>query len=204
MKPLAKPFIRAFFALLASALFATAHAQQNDGEEMASAIYAGGCFWCIEADFEKLDGVIEAISGYSGGALENPTYEQVSYTKTGHYEVVKVIYDPEKISYRQLTDYFFRHIDPFDAKGQFCDKGSSYLSAVFVDNEQERAIAENVKQQGETLLGKKFVTPILDRAIFWPAEDYHQDYYKKNPRRYKFYRTSCGRDARVRRIWGKH
>ncbi len=203
MNRLAKPVFLPLIALLASALLGIAHAQQDEGADMASAIYAGGCFWCIEADFEKLDGVVEAISGYSGGTLENPSYEQVSHTETGHYEVVKVIYDPQVVSYRELTDYFFRHIDPFDAKGQFCDKGSSYLSAVFAANGEERAIAEKVKQQGEALLGKNFVTPVLDRAVFWPAEDYHQDYYKKNPRRYKFYRTSCGRDARVKRIWGK-
>lgn len=173
-----------------------------DGSSPATAIFAGGCFWCMEKDFEKLDGVFSVVSGYSGGDLENPTYEQVSHKKTGHREAVKVYYDPAVISYRALTSYFFRHIDPFDSKGQFCDKGSSYLSAVFVANETERAIAQEVKAEGEKLLGKMFFTPILPAKPFWAAEAYHQDYYKKSPLSYGYYRAGCGRDARVRQIWG--
>ena len=176
----------------------------KDLSAYATAIFAGGCFWCVEADFEKLDGVVEAVSGYSGGDLENPTYDQVSHTNSGHLEVAIIYYDPSVVSYRQLVNYFFHHIDPYDNRGQFCDKGPSYKTAVFVANDKERAIAKAVKTALEDQQGKDFYTPIRDRKTFWPAEDYHQDYYKKNPRRYGSYRAGCGRDARIRRIWGKH
>ena len=166
-------------------------------------ILAGGCFWCMESDFEKLEGVSDVISGFTGGTLINPTYRG---DHTGHYEAVEITYDPEKVSYSELLDYYWVNIDPFDDKGQFCDKGPSYLSAIFVANEQERLQAEKSKQAvAEQFPGVKIATPILETSIFYPIkgkESYHQDYYKNNPIRYKAYRWSCGRDKRLREIWG--
>ncbi|GGB54911.1 peptide methionine sulfoxide reductase MsrA [Oceanisphaera marina] len=167
------------------------------------AILAGGCFWCMEADFEKLEGVTDVISGFTGGVLKNPTYKG---NHQGHYEAVEITYDPEKVSYKDLLDYYWVNIDPFDDKGQFCDKGTSYLSAIFVANEQERTIAEQTKADVAMMFpNKNVVTPILDASIFYPIkgdESYHQDYYKKSPIRYKAYRWSCGRDARLKALWG--
>ena len=167
------------------------------------AIFAGGCFWCMEADFEKLDGVKEAISGFTGGKLENPTYNG---NHQGHIEAVKVIYDSDKISYWQLLEHYWVNIDPFDAQGQFCDKGPSYRSAIFVANEQQRQQAEASRQKVvKRFPDKKVVTPIREASRFWPIkgeESYHQDYYKKSPLRYKFYRLTCGRDSRLEEIWG--
>ncbi len=167
------------------------------------AIFAGGCFWCMESDFEKLEGVSEVISGFTGGTLENPTYNG---NHDGHYEAVEVIYDPSIVSYTELLEYFWVHIDPFDAQGQFCDKGFSYLSAIFVSNEEERKLAETSKQKViDEFPNEKVVTPILDTTIFYPIagkESYHQDYYKNNPLRYKYYRWNCGRDQRLEQIWG--
>ncbi len=168
------------------------------------AIFAGGCFWCVESDFEKLEGVSEAVSGFTGGTLENPTY---SGNHQGHYEAVEVTYDPSIVSYEQLLDYFWRHIDPFDARGQFCDKGFSYLSAIFVADQNERELAEKSKQKvANQFPDQTVVTPILDASTFYPIagdESFHQDYYKKNPVRYKYYRWNCGRDQRVQEIWGE-
>lgn len=168
------------------------------------AIFAGGCFWCVESDFEKLEGVSEAVSGFTGGTLKNPTY---SGNHKGHYEAVEVTYDPNIVSYQQLLDYFWRHIDPFDAKGQFCDKGFSYLSAIFVNNKEQRELAEKSKQKVAELFPDQTVaTSILEASIFYPIagkESFHQDYYKKNPLRYKYYRWNCGRDQRIQEIWGK-
>lgn len=167
------------------------------------AILAGGCFWCMEADFEKLEGVTDVISGFTGGVLKNPTYNG---NHEGHYEAVEVTYDPDKISYKDLLGYYWVNIDPFDDTGQFCDKGTSYLSAVFVANEEERNIAEQTKADVAIMFpNKKVVTPILDASVFYPIkgdEIYHQDYYKKSPIRYKAYRWSCGRDARLNALWG--
>ncbi|MFO8025880.1 peptide-methionine (S)-S-oxide reductase MsrA [Thiohalophilus sp.] len=168
------------------------------------AIFAGGCFWCMEADFEKLNGVSEVISGFTGGELLNPTYKG---NHEGHYEAVRVIYDPEVVSYQDLLDYYWINIDPFDDQGQFCDKGDSYLSAIFVANAKQRRLAETSRQKVvEQFPDKKVVTPILEAGKFWPIkgkESYHQDYYKKSPLRYRFYRLSCGRDNRLEDIWGK-
>lgn len=175
-------------------------AQPTDGGQTATAVFAGGCFWCVESDFEKLNGVKAAVSGYSGGDLENPTYE----THEGHLEAVEVTYDPAVVSYGQLVDYLLRHIDPIDAGGQFCDRGSSYTSAIFVADDEERAAAEAAVAEAEKSLGEKIATPIRARGTFWIAEDYHQDYYKKNSLKYHFYRTACGRDARVKKLWGGH
>ncbi len=167
------------------------------------AVFAGGCFWCMESDFEKVEGVSEVISGFTGGTLENPTYNG---NHKGHYEAVEVIYDPEVVSYQQLLDYFWVHIDPFDARGQFCDKGFSYLSAIFVANSSERKLAEQSKQKvTEQFPDQEVVMPILDTSSFYPiagAESYHQDYYKNNPLRYKYYRWNCGRDQRLLEVWG--
>jgi len=167
------------------------------------AIFAGGCFWCMEADFEKLDGVSEVISGFTGGTHPNPTYKG---DHDGHYEAVEVIYDPKLISYKELLDHFWVNIDPFDAFGQFCDKGPSYLSAIFVSNETERKLAEVSKQKVvKQFPDKKVITPILETSTFHPIsgdEIHHQDYYKKNAFRYKYYRWGCGRDQRLKEIWG--
>jgi peptide-methionine (S)-S-oxide reductase len=169
----------------------------------ATAIFAGGCFWCIEADFEKLPGVIGAESGYTAGKTANPTYQQVSAGSTGHTEAIRISYNPAKVSYQQLVDYFWRHIDPTVKDRQFCDVGSQYRSGIYWQNETERKIAEASR---DTLLksGKlsRVFTEIAAASAFYPAEEYHQDYYKKNPIRYTYYRKSCGRDARVHEIWG--
>ena len=166
-------------------------------------VLAGGCFWCMESDFEKLEGVTDVISGFTGGTLKNPTYNG---NHDGHYEAVEITYDPNKISYNELLDYYWVNIDPFDDRGQFCDKGSSYLSAIFVANEKEQKIAEQSKRQvAAQFPDNKVVTPILDASVFYPIkgkESYHQDYYKNNPIRYKAYRWNCGRDKRLKAIWG--
>ncbi len=167
------------------------------------ATFAGGCFWCMEADFEKLEGVSEVVSGFTGGTLKNPTYNG---NHTGHYEAVEVEYDPDVISYQQLLDYFWVNIDPFDDKGQFCDKGFSYLSAIFPANAEERKLAEASKiKVMEKFIGQRIVMPILDKTTFYPIqgdEAYHQNFYKTNAVRYKYYRWSCGRDKRLKEIWG--
>lgn len=168
-----------------------------------TAIFAGGCFWCMESDFEKLEGVTDVVSGFTGGDIPNPTY---TGNHEGHYEAVEVTYDSEVVSYQDLLDYYWVHIDPFDAKGQFCDKGTSYLSAIFVSNAAERKLAENSKQKViEQFPDQQVVTPILNTSTFYPIagnESFHQDYYKNNPLRYKFYRWNCGRDQRLYEIWG--
>ena len=166
-------------------------------------ILAGGCFWCMESDFEKLEGVTDVVSGFTGGTLKNPTYNG---NHKGHYEAVQITYDPDKVSYRELLAYYWVNIDPFDDKGQFCDKGSSYLSAIFVANATEKEIAEQSKREvAAKFPDKKIVTPILNASVFYPIkgdESYHQDYYKKSPVRYKIYRWNCGRDKRLKEIWG--
>jgi peptide-methionine (S)-S-oxide reductase len=172
--------------------------------DAATAVFAGGCFWCIEADFEKLPGVYDAESGYAGGTHKNPTYEQVSAGGTGHTEVVRVYYDPKKVSYQKLVDYFWRHIDPTVKDRQFCDGGNQYRSAILYQNDAEKTVAEASKAALEKS-GRfaKIFTEIIPVGTFYSAEEYHQDYYKKNPIRYKYYRTACGRDARVKEVWGK-
>jgi peptide-methionine (S)-S-oxide reductase len=172
-------------------------------QRLATAVFAGGCFWCVESDFDKLKGVVDTVSGYTGGRTDNPTYKEVSREDTGHYEAVKVTYDPTVVSYAQLTDYFLRHVDPTDADGQFCDRGESYRTAIFVARDGERTAAEAALVKAEKEIGQDVVTPVIKAAKFFPAEDYHQDYYKKNPVKYKYYRTACGRDARVKEIWNK-
>jgi peptide-methionine (S)-S-oxide reductase len=167
------------------------------------AIFAGGCFWCMESDFEKLDGVTDVISGFTGGKLKEPTY---GGNHKGHYEAVEITYDPSKVTYQGLLDHYWVNIDPFDGRGQFCDKGFSYLSAIFVGNDTERKMAEASKQKViRQFPDQKVVTPILKTSIFYPIkgdESYHQDYYKNNSVRYKLYRWRCGRDQRLKEIWG--
>lgn len=194
--------MRRFIALLALAFAALATPAGAQTPQTASVILAGGCFWCMEPPYDKTDGVISTISGYSGGKSVKPTYEQVSSGSTGHIEVVKIEYDPAKVSYEKLLEIFWQNIDPLDAGGQFCDKGSQYRSAIFFGNEKEKALAEASKQQIAGKLGQAVVTDILPAAEFYPAEDYHQDYYMKNALKYKFYRYSCGRDARLETLWG--
>ena len=187
---------RILFLLTLSLLFAT-HALAD------KTILAGGCFWCMESDFEKLDGVTDVVSGFTGGTLKAPTYNG---NHKGHYEAVEITYDPNQVSYQQLLDHYWVNIDPFDDRGQFCDKGHSYLAAIFVANETERAIAEESKSKVVAMFSDlTVVTPILDASIFYPikgSESYHQDYYKNNPIRYNAYRWNCGRDQRLRSIWG--
>lgn len=183
--------------LLAAILAGNVHAQR------ATAVFAGGCFWCMEPPFEKLDGVVSVVSGYIGGVTKNPTYEQVSAGHTGHYEAVLVTYDPKRVSYAALLDVFWRNIDPTDANGQFCDKGDQYRSAIFFGNPAERQLAEQSKLKVGQTKRWKVATAVLPRGPFYLAESYHQDYSKKNPVRYKFYRFNCGRDHRLEQLWGK-
>ena len=180
----------------------------------AEVTVAGGCFWCIEADFENLDGVSKAVSGFSGGITANPTYKQVTGGGTGHYEAVRVTYDPEKLSLDALYTFFFRAIDPTDAGGQFCDRGDSYRSAIFIHSADQKAAAEAAKTKAEQELGQSIVTPIVEASTFYAADSYHQDYYKSDQlvitrfgplakkTAYKRYRAACGRDARIQALWG--
>jgi peptide-methionine (S)-S-oxide reductase len=172
--------------------------------EPARAIFAGGCFWCVEAAFDEVPGVIATNPGYTGGTLPNPTYEQVSAGGTGHAEAVEVRYDPERTSYRQLLAVFWRNIDPHDANGQFCDHGNQYRSAIFVVDAEQRQLAEESLRALATsgLLSGPIVTQITDAGPFYAAEEYHRDYHLKNPARYKFYRWNCGRDQRLKALWG--
>ncbi len=182
--------------------------------ETAKAVVAGGCFWCVESDFESVQGVKSVVSGFTGGTLENPTYEDVSAGGTGYYEAVEIRYDPDKISYADLMVLFLRSVDVTDAGGQFCDRGDTYRTAIFVSNKAEKAVAQAAIGDAEAALGQKVVTPVLAASAFWPADAYHQDYYrqdeivitrrgpKSKANAYKFYREACGRDARTRELWG--
>ncbi len=168
----------------------------------AVATFAGGCFWCMEPPFDKLDGVKSTTSGYTGGTVKNPTYQQVSAGGTGHTEAVRVVYDPAKVTYAKLLDVFWHNIDPLTADAQFCDTGNQYRSAIFFHDESQRKLAETTKKALTTRFGKPVVTEIAPAATFYPAEDYHQDFYTKNPTKYKFYRWNCGRDQRLKTVWG--
>lgn len=199
--------------IVATVFFAYHQAMSTDGkmdqqmnaksQNTGSAVFAGGCFWCTESDFEKVDGVIEAISGYTGGHVNKPTYKQVSRGGTGHIEAVKVVFDPAKISYENLLEIFWQHVDPTDPGGQFVDRGPQYRSAIFYANETEKRMAEISKQRLATSgrFSEPIVTEILSLGEFYPAEEYHQDYYKKNPIRYKFYRSGSGRDQFLKKAW---
>lgn len=165
-----------------------------------TAFFAGGCFWCMESDYQDVEGVSDVISGFTGGTLENPSYKG---NHEGHYEAIRVTYDPQVISYRELLDLFWVSIDPFDNAGQFCDKGFSYRSAIFTAGAEERALAQQTRDAvSERFSGRQVFTEILDAGKFWPVEEYHQDYYLKNPLRYKYYRWNCGRDRRLEELWG--
>jgi len=179
--------------------------EKSDEREIESAVFAGGCFWCTESDFEKVDGVIEVISGYTGGQKENPTYTEVSSGGTGHAEAALVRYDPKKVSYEKLLEVFWRHIDPTDPGGQFADRGTQYRSAIFYKNEIQRQLAEKSKQdlQASGRFERPIATQIVPLTRFYPAENYHQDYYKKNPIRYNWYRSGSGRDSFLKKAWEK-
>ena len=175
----------------------------SEPQKQVTAIFGGGCFWCVEADFDKVPGVLSTTSGYIGGSVPNPTYQQVSAGGTGHSEVVRVVYDPSKVSYRDLLAFFWRNIDLLTANAQFCDKGSQYRSAIFyLDDEQKRLADISKAEMAQRFKPRPVVTEIASAMEFYPAEDYHQDYYRKNELKYKFYRWSCGRDGRLEELWG--
>jgi peptide-methionine (S)-S-oxide reductase len=197
----------AWFALACCVVWGSAYAQQKAGSAPATAkaTFAGGCFWCMEPPYDKLPGVISTISGYMGGKTRNPTYEQVSSGTSGHAEVVQVEYDPSKVSYEKLLEVFWHNVDPTQRDGQFCDHGSQYRTAIFYHNEEQRKLAEASKaslQKNKPFKGE-IVSEISAAPEFYRAEEYHQDFYKKNPTRYKLYRTGCGRDARLQALWGR-
>ncbi|APF37917.1 peptide-methionine (S)-S-oxide reductase MsrA [Chelatococcus daeguensis] len=190
------------FLSLALVFGAPAAAVAQDGEGGASAIFAGGCFWCMEPPFDAVPGVTATISGYIGGRTPNPTYNEVSSGRTGHKEAVRVVYDPSRVTYEQLLAIFWRNIDPHDARGQFCDRGDQYTSAIFVASPEQRQAAEASLRAVSARLNGRVVTEILPAATFHPAEDYHQNYYRKNAAKYKYYRFACGRDRRLEEVWG--
>jgi peptide-methionine (S)-S-oxide reductase len=197
--------LRILFGLAISlGLVASAVAQAPAAPKQAVATFAGGCFWCVEADFDKVDGVIGTTSGYIGGKTANPTYEQVVSGTTGHAEAVEIAYDPAKVSFAKLLDVFWRNIDPLVKDRQFCDSGSQYRSAIFFHGEEQQRLAEESKKKVAVRFApRQIYTQIAAAGPFYKAEDYHQDYYKKNPLRYKFYRLNCGRDNRLEELWGK-
>ena len=196
------------FALFVAALILAGFAPRSvlaaAGDDLAVATFAGGCFWCVESDFDTVPGVVETISGYTGGTVANPGYKQVTEGGTGHREAVQIRYDPKQVSYERLLHIFWRSVDPTDGGGQFCDRGESYQTAIFAGNDEERRLAEASKEALEqsAVLDAPVVTPIEPAKEFYLAEGYHQDYYTKNPVRYWFYRFSCGRDSRVQQVWG--
>jgi peptide-methionine (S)-S-oxide reductase len=198
----------ALAALGGLALATGAHSQSSTTEQPVSAagetqtaIFAGGCFWCVEKDFDHVDGVLQTVSGYIGGRLPNPTYQ--THVGSGDREAVEITYDPSVVTYEELTHSFFRTVDPLDGGGQFCDRGHSYSTAIYVLDEDQRVIAEAAAAAASEALGETVATEIVDAPRFWPAEDYHQNYYQKNPLRYQFYRASCRRDRTVEARWGE-
>ncbi len=194
--------------LLAQTLSFTAEKPMTPTQKPKTEIatFAGGCFWCMQTPFDRTKGVISTVVGYTGGSRKNPTYEEVCSETTGHMESIQITFDPAVISYPQILEVFWRQIDPTDPDGQFCDKGESYRSAIFYHGDEQKKQAEASKtalEKSGKFGSKKLVTPVIAAAEFWPAEDYHQAYYKKNPVRYKFYRFNCGRDQFLEKIWGK-
>ena len=202
---IAAVFFAAFGAIGGGAVAAegNASAPAAKGEEIAT--FAGGCFWCVESDFDSVPGVLRTLSGYTGGALIDPTYKLVTAGGSGHLEAVRIFFDPKKVSYRALLEIFWRSVDPTDDGGQFCDRGESYKTAIFANTAEQKRLAEASKRGLERsgVLKQPIVTPILTAGPFYPAEDYHQDFYRKSALRYKIYRYGCGRDARIRKLWGK-
>ena len=172
-----------------------------DGDR-AVAVFAGGCFWCVESEFDDLEGVFSAVSGYTGGPEQQPTYSQVSSKQTGHVEAVRVVYDPKVVSYLELAELFWHNIDPFQTDGQFCDRGKPYLSAIFYADESQRAVAESPRAAVAKRFGRDVYTPVRAATTFWAAEEYHQDFHHKSPVHYQSYRSGCGRDRRLAELWG--
>ena len=191
-------------SLIAACLLAAGLTGASAEGKTAKAIFAGGCFWCVEADFDKVPGVISTTSGYTNGTVKNPTYKQVSAGGTGHAEAVEIVYDPDKVSYAKLLDVFWRNIDPLVKDKQFCDSGDMYRTAVFYLDDEQKKLADESKKKVEAKFAPRTVyTEITKADTFYKAEDYHQDYYKKNEARYNFYRWNCGRDQRLEQLWGK-
>ena len=176
---------------------------EANAPETEIATFAGGCFWCMEPPFDKMDGVLRTTSGYIGGRIKNPTYKQVSSGSTGHLEALEVEYDPQKVTYDQLLTLYWHNVDPTQKDGQFCDHGSQYRTAIFYHSDEQQQLAKSSKQKKEEELGRTLFTELIKASDFYHAEDYHQDYYTKNPTKYKFYRWNCGRDAQLNRIWGE-
>ena len=200
--------------MIAMAVAFAMHCTSVQAKDIQVATVAGGCFLCVESDFESVPGVVDVVSGYTGGTTRNPTYKQVTRGGSGHYEAVEITYDADQISYDEILRLFFRSVDPTDAGGQFCDRGESYRTAIFVSSASEKAAAEAAKAEAQAELGQTIVTPILDAARFYKAEAFHQDYYKRSDfvltrrgpktmeQAYKFYRNACGRDKRIEQLWG--
>ncbi|MDZ7792018.1 MAG: peptide-methionine (S)-S-oxide reductase MsrA [Xanthomonadales bacterium] len=189
---------------LATAIFLTAGpAAAQDADQLERATFAGGCFWCMEPPYDKIDGVVETISGFSGGHVVDPSYRQVVQGGTGHLEVVQVVYDPDKVDYRRLLEAYWPNVDPFDGGGQFCDRGESYRPAIFVHDERQERLARETLETRQAGFDQPFEVTIEPFEAFYPAEDYHQNYYRKNPVRYKYYRWRCGRDDRLEAVWGE-
>ena len=189
-------------AIAAALLLAVANVGVQ-AQELKTATFAGGCFWCVESDFDHVTGVVKTISGYTGGIIPNPTYKQVASGGTKHREAVQIVYDSSQVSYAELLTAFWHSIDPTDPGGQFCDRGYSYRTAIFVSDGEQRHLAEASKRAAEEELKTTIVTPIETAGPFFPAEAYHQDYYKKSPLRYRYYRWACGRNQRVKELWGE-
>jgi peptide-methionine (S)-S-oxide reductase len=199
------PVLLAVLGIVAGEQSTVHEGQAAESGTMAKAYFAGGCFWCMEEAFEKVDGVLDVLSGYMGGSVKNPSYEDVSAGRTGHAESVEVRYDPRKLTYPQLLEVFWRNVDPVTPEAQFCDHGNQYRAAIFYQGEEEKRLAEESKRAIEQ--SKQFSTPIATQVTaaseFYPAEEYHQDFYKKNPFRYKYYKFTCGRAQRLEALWGK-
>ena len=186
----------------AAAITAAPETKAQGAADTETAVFAGGCFWCVEEAFDEVAGVTETVSGYTGGHVENPTYSDVTEETSGHQEAVRVRYDPAKVTYAELLDVYWRNVDPFDPAGQFCDKGDSYRAVIFVSGDEQRKLAEASKQAVEKRFEREVATAIQPATTFWPAEDYHQNYHNTNPLAYKFYKWNCGRAQRLEQVWG--
>ncbi len=199
------PALRITALVLIIVYLVSGPAPKAAAENLEVATFAGGCFWCVESDFDTVPGVVGTLSGYTGGILIDPTYRQVTAGGTGHYEAVQISFDPQQVSYAELLKIFWRSVDPTDGGGQFCDRGESYRTAIFANSPEQKKLAEASRQRLEEsgILDRPIVTPIESAGPFYPAEDYHQDYYQKNPFRYRLYRGRCGRDSRVQAVWGE-
>ncbi|MFW5926959.1 MAG: peptide-methionine (S)-S-oxide reductase MsrA [Wenzhouxiangella sp.] len=198
--------LRACLMALVTAMLTTSMAGAQSEDNLRRATFAGGCFWCMEPPYDEVEGVIETISGFSGGEVENPSYEQVVRGGTGHLEVVQVVYDPGKVDYERLLEIYWHNVDPLDGEGQFCDRGESYRPAIFVHDERQARLAEASRDRlaASGRFDEPIAVTIEPFEAFYPAEAYHQDYYRDNPVRYKYYRWRCGRDERLEALWGRH